>query len=274
MQEALENGDNERFDPSTFEPGPLISWPSGINEIDEVSRFYGMVTIGAARGTGKTLLSIGSAIEAASSGWDVCYFAAEDDRDGLATRFNNYVNAHPRCESAIDHFFLFQAGRGQSPRTITSDISGAVDQESDRPILTVIDSVNSLVEMSHMAYLDGLAQFGLWAMLARRYSGGQAAFLLVSETNRVGSVRGEKLPYLSDQVLIMQRGEGDVVELDLQKSRRTAGVGNLGRFVRIWNQGEFMSEREIEDLRRESFRVVDGGKLSTPEVAKNGSLEF
>lgn len=269
MIEAQQEGENEKFDPSRTEPARLMTWPSTIDSIDfHCGGFYGMVCVGAARGTGKTLLALSSALSAAADGWQVCYFAAEDDMDGLSVRFNNYMNSHPEQEPGIDNFHLFQTARGQTPKSLTEEVAGAIDIESDAPVLTVIDSLNSLVEMSRYSYFEGLSEFGLWAMLARRYSGGAASFLLISEVNSRGSIKAEKLPYLCDQVLVMQRGSGsDIVEMELQKSRRTPGVGELGKFVRAWNEGVFLSESQVDDRK---LRVVQGGNQSedrmTPET--------
>ena len=260
LEAALyESGKNERIDPDKVDPAPLITWPSTVAEIDKIAGgFYGLTTVGAARGTGKTLLAIASGIAAAASGWQVCYFAAEDDKDGLSIRFNNFMNAHPESEPALDDFHLFSVARGQTPQTLTNEIGNSIDLEGDVPILVIIDSINSLVEMSRYTYFDGLTQFGLWAMLARRMSGGAASFLCISETNKSGSVKGEKLPFWSDVVLLLTRGGSDVVEMDWQKSRRTECPGELGRYARVWSRGEFVSERELE-LRKDAFRVLDGG---------------
>ncbi|HIF12823.1 MAG TPA: hypothetical protein EYQ82_07450 [Dehalococcoidia bacterium] len=276
MRQALYEGKNERINPNDIKPAPLVTWPSTLTEVDErCGGFYGLVTIGAQRGTGKTLLAIGSSLEATAR-FQVCHFAAEDDADGLACRFNNYVNSHTDILPHLDDWHLFQTTRGQTPESLLVEIERAVDPDSPKPILTVIDSVNSLVEMSNYSYFDGLTAFGLWAMLARRISRGQAAFLYVSETNKSNSIKAEKLPYWSDQVLVITRGDGaDIVEIELQKSRRTQGVGHLGKFIRLWSQGEFMSEEELEGLRRESFRVVEGGKhdrLTPIDVAVNEEL--
>lgn len=278
MQQALTEGRNERIDPQTVEPAPLICWPSTITEIDETcGGFYGMAVVGASRGTGKTLLGIGSSL-AATKTHQVCYFAAEDDADGLAIRFNHYVNAHKDVVPTLSDWHLFQTARSQTPALLMAEIQNACDANSDKPILVVIDSVNSLVEMSDYQYLDGLTQFGLWAMLSRRYSRGNAAFLLISETNRAGSVKGEKLPYWADQVLIMQRADdqSDVVQMELAKSRRTQGTGPLGKYIRVWHQGEFISQAELEELRRSSFKVVEGGggSLLPEELDETGSMLF
>ncbi len=276
MRQALVPGKNERIDPNNVTPSPLVTWPSTLNEVDErCGGFYGLVTIGAQRGTGKTLLAVGSSIEATKN-FQVMHFAAEDDADGLATRFNNYVNSHEDVVPHLDDWNLFQTTRGQTPETLLAEIERAVDPDSPKPILTVVDSVNSLVEMSDYAYFDGLTAFGLWAMLSRRISRGKAAFLYISETNKSNSIKAEKLPYWSDQILVMTRSDGaDIVEIELQKSRRTAGVGELGKFVLVWNQGEFISEAEIEGLRREAFRVVEGGqpeRLTPVDAAVNEEL--
>jgi hypothetical protein len=264
MREALKpESPNEYLDLQNGEPEPIMNWPSTLSYVDEnCGGFYGLTTLAAAKGTGKTMLALASGISAAASGnWQVCYFAAEDDRHGLATRFNLFMNAHPECAVGMDNFHIFQTGRGQRPHDLTIDIAGAVDLTSDVPILVIIDSLNSLVEMSHYAYLDGLTQYGLWAMMARRISGGNASFLLVSETNKNGEAKGAKLPYWSDQVIMMKRGAGaDIVEMTLDKSRRTGGVGEMGKFIRIWKDGCFVAQGELEAPR--SLRVVGGGEFS------------
>ena len=277
MKRALVDERNSAVDPSNVEVKDLITWPSTIAELDDKSRFYGMVTLSAQRGTGKTMLAISSAIEACADGWQVFYFSAEDDAEGIAERFNNFCGSHPETARRLEasgRFHVFSTGRNQTPQTLMSEIESRVDFAVDQPILVVIDSINSLVEMSSYAYLDGLTEFGLWAMLARRFSGGNAAFLIVAETNKSGSVKGEKLPYWSDQVLAMRRSDGsDVVEIELQKSRRTGGVGELGKFIRIWRQGEFISQDEVETLRRESLQVVQGGR-SLPASAEKRNAEM
>jgi len=263
MVEALDDtGENERVDPRVVEPAPLVTWPSGISHIDdECGGGYGMVTVAAPRGVGKTLFAMGAACAAAASGdWQVCYLAAEDDMDGLAIRFNNWMRTHPDHEEVFDNLHIFQMGRGQTPKTLTVEVSSSIDLESDKPVLTVIDSINSLVEMSGFPYLEGLTEFGLWAMLSRRFSRGNASFLVISETNKSGSVKGEKLPYWSDQVVLMKRGDGaDIVEMRLDKSRRTSGVGDMGKFIRVWSQAEFIGQDELEGLKKNALRVVEGG---------------
>ena len=274
MREALkEHSENEWIDIRNTTPEPIMTWPSTLDYIDrECGGFYGLVTLAARKGTGKTMLALGSGLQAAASGnWQVCYFASEDDQDGLATRFNLYMNAHPECAVGMNNFHIFQTGRGQRPHDLTIDIAGAVDLKSDIPLLVVIDSLNSLVEMSNYSYLDGLTQYGLWAMMSRRISKGGASFLLVSETNKRDEVKGEKLPYWSDQVVLMKRGSGeDVVEMTLDKSRRTGGVGEMGKYVRIWHEGCFMAEDAIVDA-RPRLKVVSGGDFA-PEPAEKDKL--
>ena len=261
MREALGKGENELIDPEKIVPAGLLTFPSTLSYIDEeCGGFYGLVTVGAERGTGKTMLALASAISSAAAGWDVFYFASEDDSEGLAVRFNNFMNANKEMAGGIPNFHLFQTARGQTPASLTEEIAKVTSGE--KPILVVIDSLNSLVEMSDYSYLDGLTQFGLWMMLARRISKGNASFLCISETNKSGSIKGEKLPYWSDQVLVMKRGGGDVVDMELQKSRRTQGVGEMGKWIRIWNQGEFISQNELDEMRRSSLRVVAGGATS------------
>ena len=70
----------DRYSPNVFKdvsekynPIPPVCWPSTITDIDKLcGGFYGLTTLAAEEGTGKTMIALGSAIEAAASGkWQV-----------------------------------------------------------------------------------------------------------------------------------------------------------------------------------------------------------
>ena len=61
---------------------------------------------------------------------------------------------------------------------------------------------------------------------------------------------------------MMSRGWGaDIVEMTEAQSPRAGGVGEMGKYVRIWKHGCFVEQSELENARG-SVRVVGGGEFS------------
>jgi len=258
---ALEtHTENEEWELKQRRPAePPIFFPSNLTYVDcNMGGFYGLTVITAAKGTGKTMLALGSVIEAAASGqWQVVHFLAEDDYDGFVTRFDNYLREHPGAEDCYDRLHVVTVGKGQTPMMMTHTISEMLDTDVDLPLLVGIDSVNSIVNLSGRSYLHELAKFGLWAMYARRESRGNCAFLITAESNKRGEAKGENLPYWADVVVNMKKTrERNVVEMTLDKSRRTKGEGNMGKFYRIWHSGEFKHEDEVHGPSQPDLQLV------------------
>lgn len=230
------------------EPDPIFFWPSTISRLDlNVGGFYGLTTVAADGGTGKTMLAMASAIEAAASGkWQVLHLSAEDDSGGLRERFNLYCNSHPGAEDCVGMLKAISVGCGQTPMTICHEIDAHLNLDINVPILIVLDSINTITTLGNRSYLDGLAAWGKWAMLARRISGGRVSFLINSETNKRGVAKGEALGFWSDVVLHLSKKTESIVDIELKKTRRTSGEGNLGRFIRSWQDQQFISELSVE----------------------------
>ena len=243
--EALEfRTDNEYHNTAAeYEPQPPRTWPSTFDYIDtQCGGFYGLTTVAAEKGTGKTLLAIATAIEAAATGkWQVVFFAAEDDIDGFRDRFNRYLEVHPDAVDCLPNFHYHSVGKGQNPRTLTTTVAMSVDTSLDIPILIVMDSINSIVNLGgEEYYLRRLGGFGLWAMLARRISGGCVSFFVISETNKRGEAKGEALTFWSDVYIKMKKKSDSVVDMWLDKTRRTPGEGPMGLYLRDWEEGRFI----------------------------------
>jgi len=259
MIEALQaSTENEYIDlREPYDPLPPKTWPSTLAYVDKhAGGFYGVSACTAEKGSGKTMLATSSAMAAAASGhWQVCMFLAEDDYDGFRERFNLNIDAHPELEDCIDNFHLFSVGRGQTPEMICADVACAVDAKMDTPILVVMDSINSIVNLGTGNYFDSLRAFGLWAMLARRISRGEASFLLTCESNKRGEAKAEQIPFWADVYLKMKKKSDNVVEMWLDKTRRTAGEGPMGKHVRTWMAQRFYLHSDIPEL-----RIVSGGR--------------
>jgi predicted ATP-dependent serine protease len=240
---------------------PIRHWHSTLDYIEtHCQGFYGMTAIVGEKGAGKTLLALGSAIEAAASGdWQVAYMASEDDEGGLAERFNRYLDAHPHAEDCIGNFHPITVGRGQTPTSIMMEVMGVVNPTYDTPVLTVFDSINSMVNLSNMSYLDGLKEFGLWAMLARRMSQGDASFMITHESNKAGNAKGEVAEFWSDMVLKIKKVKKSAhcVTMRLDKTRRTGGEGDFGnKLLRNWQKAQF----EMEAFQPKLYAVNDANE--------------
>lgn len=266
MRDALdEKLGNEYLDLSAESLRP-ITWPSTLPMIDtHCDGFYGLTVFAAEKGTGKTMLAVSSAIEAASCGeWHVVYFLAEDDADGFRERFNTYLNAHPESAENFGNFSVIQVGKNQTPRDLKDEIASAVDWTVDLPILIVIDSINTVVNLGTGNYLRQIQEFGIWAMLSRRLSRGLVSFMLTTEANKRGESKGEALPYWADVYVQMKKKSDSVVEFTLAKTRRTGGEGTMINYRRNWDQGCFVSNSPYTQFKRENLKVVDGGANDPP----------
>jgi len=237
-------------------PEPAPHFRSGIERFDQwhpCPGFYGTATVAAPSKIGKTMIAVSTALEtAATRDWRVVLFNGEIDENTMSERVRAYLAAHPGTEDALGMLQIYHVGRGVSPEELVVCIHQNPGPEQ---LLVVIDSLNTLASLCDKPYLVALRDFSLWAMMARRISGGAASFLLIAETNKSGGIKGENLQFWSDLVLRMQgTQEQGFVDLEVTHSRRTA-CGRLGRFVRHIASGSFIHQDDID-----GFRVVQGGR--------------
>jgi predicted ATP-dependent serine protease len=235
----------------------LQRWPSTIEHIDyHCGGFYGLAVILGGQKTGKTMMALGSCIEAAATEeWQVVYLCAELDQHEMANRINRYLIAHPASISCQDFLHVVFVGKGQTPEMIQFQIEKITDPAGP-PILVCMDSINTITEMSGRNYLSTLRDYALWAMLSRRMSNGSASFLIVSETNQIGGAKGGKLEFWADQVVKLsiktRNGAAGLVpvKLELLASRRTGGEGDMGVYLRNQRTCRFQAEAKAPDLKR------------------------
>jgi len=86
-------------------------------------------------------------------------------------------------------------------------------------------------------YFSVLAELVGWCATVRRMSEGTISFLLVSELNARGEVKGLKLEYVADLVVRLTKAETpDFVEVEVSKGRE-GGRGELGTYFVDWRAG-------------------------------------
>jgi KaiC/GvpD/RAD55 family RecA-like ATPase len=219
-------------------------WPSGVIRLDQRTGggFYGVTCLAGFAKLGKSLLALASAVEAALAGWLVIYFNAEVTEPEMANRVLRYCGGNPKAELA-ERLQIVTV----SPNVVLADfvrrIVQGLDMETER-VLVVVDSINRVAtymqdHSTGFGYFDGLHRIAEYAMVVRRETLGAVSWLLVSETNRGGQVKGATLEYMADLVLRMRPGkEPTQVELTLAEARESAG-GALGLYERRWQTGTF-----------------------------------
>ncbi len=238
-------------------------WPSTLLPVDrKMGGFYGFSSITGFPGLGKSMVAISSGLSAAADGWQVVHFFAENDLDDISERVNIYLDTHPEVISTVErNYYPHAVGFGQTPRSLFDTVRNTIDWMSDLPVLVVIDSANSVVNMNKQTkYLEGLKDIGMWAMASKRLSCGAASFLITSEANKTGAARGEGIPFWADVDLRLARVEGSkrLVRFEMPKTRRFEGM-ELGVFMRDWGRGEFLVQEEIEE--RKAQRTRKPGKV-------------
>ncbi len=227
--------------PEKYKP----KFPTGVAAVDHLTGGggYGLTTEGGDAKVGKTMFAVGAAVSAARAGWRVIYVNAELDRNEAVLavmRFcggtiPNYVS---EMMTLVTPDFTFQ------PMDAITRVQEAV-QPGDDLILIVLDSINALVDLSS----DGAGDKDFWAVNSlwrnfavrtTRKTLGKIAFLVVSETNKDGGIKGRALEYKSDLVVRIQRDKerDEMVSIDVTHSRSTR-AGELGRFRRNWLSGKF-----------------------------------
>ena len=123
-------------------------------------------------------------------------------------------------------------------------IENAVDAVcNDRGLLIVLDSINTLGEFaaddSPGSDLMQTRRLYNWASQVRKNTLGDVAFVIVSETNAGGGVKGRKGAFSADVVVKLSKTEDrDMVRIECVKSRSAAG-GDLGSYTREWKTGRF-----------------------------------
>jgi KaiC/GvpD/RAD55 family RecA-like ATPase len=217
-------------------------WSSGCDAIDRVlagKGFYGCNTIVGEQKTGKSLLAIGAAVEAARAGWRVLYVNAEMSRGHIAERFYRYMNGKPDPIVA-EQLQILNVGPGFSIDVFIEKAEELLEYE-DRRLMFVLDSLNRMIDFDTEGggYFESMKRWVLFSMAARKESDGAISSVIVSELGRNGKSKGDQLEYACDTVITLKStGEKGLVELQVAASRAT-DAGNPEMLHRNFATGRF-----------------------------------
>jgi len=233
----------------------LPRYPSTLEPIDHAfGGFFGVTSLIAEPGIGKTMLAWAVALQAAATQkWNVVYFGGELDEGEMIERRAREMTQHPDAIEGADYLRMVQVGLGQTPFDFCVELAGL---DPDLPILVVMDSINTIATLAQRDYLRTLERYALWAMMARRLSRGAASFLLISETNKRGNSKGEKLEFWSD-IAIHMGGKKDeaAVDFTIKKIRRGKWIP-LGMFHRDWNSNRFYTGAQMRAMNQPRLYAV------------------
>ena len=214
-------------------------FPFGITRLDHLTDGggSGMTVIGGMPKVGKSLLAMGATISTAlTKEWRCVYVNGELNSYTIANRTLAY---HRKRHELDEHPIYFNAVGLLTPKALVERIKAHVEISDERVLIT-LDSANRLADM--MGTPNFFRDLKLWENLARcatRISGGRIAFLVVSELNQKGSIKGESMTYAADLVVRMQEGSAeDLVDISVPLSRSSAS-GDPGTFRRDWRTGRF-----------------------------------
>jgi predicted ATP-dependent serine protease len=234
----------------------LPRFPSTLEPIDhKLGGFFGVTSLIAEPGTGKTMLAWAAALRAAATQeWNVVYFGGELDEGEMIERRAREMTMHESSIDGADYLKMVSVGIGQTTLDFCVELAG---MDPELPILVVMDSINTIATLSRRDYLRTLEDFAIWAMMSRRISRGAASFLLVSETNKKGKSKGEKLEFWSDLAINMT-GKKDETSVDFTISKIRRGQWfPLGLLHRHWDTNRFYTEAQMRAHRQP--RLVASG---------------
>jgi len=187
------------------------TWPTGLGDTwGHLPNFRGVAIVVGVPSSGKSVLALGSGIDAARDGWDVVYLSCEMAELPFAKR------VRARCGDYVPAtFHLVDVGFGAS---IDKLLAWIEEQISANPTLVIFDSVSSFCDQAeqqentdpHGTVL--LKKLVMWAINVRRATDGQISFMLLAEASKEGRARGRFADHKADIALLMESTDNPLVK--------------------------------------------------------------
>lgn len=219
-------------------------FPTGISKLDTLldGGLYGVAAISGAPKVGKSMFAMAVALEAMRDGWLVIYANAEMTRATLTNRLLALCGGWIPID-LNESLIFYTVQRGITLAALENRIRNSLNLDTQK-LLVVLDSINTVAEMSITSsgdanYWNALRDLGHLAMASRKSSEGKCSWLLVSEQNARGELKGLKLQYTADVVVSMKAAEAEgQVEISVPYARESRS-GDVGRFMRKITNGRF-----------------------------------
>lgn len=205
------------------------TWPTGLGDTwGRLPDLRGVAIVAGMPSAGKSVLALGSGVDAAHAGWDVIYLSCEMAERPLVDRLRARCGDHPP-----ESFGLVNVGYGASVEKLIDWIEPRVGL---RPTLVIFDSVSSFCDQAeqqdaHDAHGIGLLKrVTMWAVNVRRATFGQIGFMLLAEASKEGRARGRFADHKADIALLMETADSGAKRITVTKSWESFS-GEVGEFA-------------------------------------------
>lgn len=233
----------------------LPRWPSGLGlDFDmKFGGFQAVTAFGGHAGVGKSTLAMSCALENARAGALVMYFDAENAAGEQQERAKSWHNGEAAFEAAQSwlglNFRWTPIDNSHSWQTMCSYAAQQVLHRHNR-VLIVLDSLQTISDEISAGKNMLQVTADLYSRMNRivRASDGLISFLVLSELNQEGGVKGGAGGYRATMVLKITRDEEKNVDgdprykLELVKNRNGPLGGDLGLYKMQWWLCRFAKE--------------------------------
>lgn len=207
-------------------------FPTELKRLDALTGggVYGVTTIAGAPKVGKSHLAVACAWEAAREGAVVVYLSADQAIDQTLRALGRYIGSRPLFpEECRERLHVLDIVVPLTRESLTRELVRCVGAQ-DRPLVVILDSINSLAQLLGGDYFTKLHALLYFFVRARRLAEGDVTVVAIAELNKGGDVKGRQAIYASDLIVRMQKAKGGAVEIDVQFSRESAS-GTAGRYA-------------------------------------------
>ncbi len=206
-------------------------WGSGIEALDVVTGgFYGNTILGGEAGVAKSILALGSSLLAAKAGFRVIYANCELMDGEIMRRVGGFLQAaDDPCLSRWEFHNFYEECTFQG---FANDVSEYVHFDDER-VLVVVDSLNSFIrKQGGRDYFHHVDELVGWTETCVRKSAGKLCFLLISELNKGGGIKGETGEYVCALSVRMKHADKnpDAIDISTEKGREGGGYRSYGRY--------------------------------------------
>ncbi len=206
------------------------TWPTGLGgNWCSLSNLRGVVVLVGLPSAGKSVLALGSGVDAARAGWDVIYLSCEMAEKPFAKRIQARCGDYPPKT-----FHLVDVGYGADTDKLLTWIEERI---TANPTLVIFDSVSSFCDQAEQQVNDDphgtvlLKKLVMWAINVRRATDGQIAFMLLAEASKEGRARGRFADHKADVALLIESTDNPLMKTLTVTKAWEYSTGKVGEFA-------------------------------------------
>ena len=217
-----------RIDLHTAEVIPALSWPS---DLEGFAFFQGLTILSGQTGSSKSWLALGASLQAALGGMEVLFVSVELDVATVRDRVSRYFMGNLKMLPPTWGLYVPQ------PNEPWENVMDAVeDRCNGKPLLLVIDSINTLVANEEQPTDKDTYQLGMVStrmMQCRQMVNrgrGLIGAMLISEANASGEMKG-RFSFRANISVNLEKDAQDYRRIDVTVVKNWSGMsGPLGTY--------------------------------------------